>query len=148
MPASRARRAASGPGKSPVMFSTRPRTGAFTWLATVMDFLTTRCETSDGIVTTTVPVSRSTSDAMVTSRSVPGGRSSSSASSSPQFVSARNSRSALASIEPRQVWASAWVSASHVSGVESDGSSRSIDITLTPSDVRGGSTPAGATTRR
>src|SRR3989441_835961 len=148
MPASRASSAASGPDKSPAMFSTRPRTGAFTWLATVMAFLTTRCETSDGIVTTTVPARRSTSAAMVRSRSVPGGRSSSSRSSSPQLVSVRNSRSALASIEPRQVWASSWVTAFHWRGAESDGSSRSMDITLTPIDVRGGSTPPGARTRR
>src|SRR5881296_1696800 len=60
-----------------------------------MAFLTTRCETSDGIVTTMVPARRSTSAASVTSRSVPGGRSSSSRSSSPQFVSVRNSRSAM-----------------------------------------------------
>src|SRR5439155_1249315 len=33
-------------------------------------------------------------------------------------------------------------------GAEADGSSRSIDITLTPSDVRGGSTPPDAKTRR
>src|SRR5438093_1466704 len=148
MPASRASSAASGPDRSPAMFSTRPRTGAFTWLATVMAFLTTRCETSDGIVTTTVPARRSTSAAIVRSRSVPGGRSSSSRSSSPQLVSVRNSRSALASIEPRQVWASSWVTAFHWRGAESDGSSRSMDITLTPSDVRGGSTPPDARTRR
>src|SRR3989449_1006544 len=148
MPASRASSAASGPDKSPAMFSTRPRTGAFTWRATVMAFLTTRCETSDGIVTTTVPARRSTSAAIVRSRSVPGGRSSSSRSSSPQLVSVRNSRSALASIEPRQVWASSWVTAFHWRGAESDGSSRSMDITLTPSDVRGGSTPPDARTRR
>src|SRR2546421_7222187 len=78
-----------------------------------MAFLTTSCETSDGIVTTTVPARRSTSEASVRSRSVPGGRSSSSRSSSPQLVSVRNSRSALASIAPRQVWASSWVTAFH-----------------------------------
>src|SRR3989442_2069208 len=94
MPASAASFAASGPGKSPAMFSIRPRTGVFACWATVIDLRTTSCDTSDGIVTMTVPASTGTSEATVVRRSVPGGRSRTSASSSPQAVSARNSRSA------------------------------------------------------
>ena len=145
-PTSRASASTSGPGKRPAMFSTRPSTGARPCPATVNDFRTTSCETSDGIVTTTVPASTGTSDVTVRSRSVPGGRSISSTSSVPQSVSARNSRSAFASIVPRHVWASSWVGASQVSGAESDGSRRSIDITFTPSALRGGSTPPARTT--
>src|SRR5215470_12021899 len=122
------------------MFSTSPRTGAFVCRATVIDLRTIRCETSDGIVTTIVPANAGTSEATVARRSVPGGRSMISASSSPHAVSAMNSRSAWASIVPRQVCASAWVGASHVRGEASEGSRRSIDMTRTPSAERGGST--------
>jgi hypothetical protein len=108
-----------------------------------MDRRTTSWETSDGIVTTSEPESRGTSDDTVARRSVPGGRSITSASSAPQAVSARNSRSALASTVPRQVWASAWVGACQTSGAASDGSRKSIDITLTPSTLTAGSTPWG-----
>src|SRR5206468_4190974 len=81
--------AASGPGNNPAMFSTRPRIDTFSSRATVIDWRTTSCETSDGIVTMTTPASTGTSETTVASRSVPGGRSMTSASSSPQAVSAR-----------------------------------------------------------
>ena len=130
------------------MFSITPSTGAEPCRATVIDLRTTRLETSEGIVTTTVPESAGSSPVMVARRSVPGGRSTSSTSSAPQSVSARNSRKALASIEPRHVCASAWVGASHVSGVASSASSRSMDMTRTPSAPAGGVTPAGADDER
>src|SRR2546425_9747761 len=43
--------------RSPAMFSTSPSTGAWAWRATVIDFLTTSCETSEEMVTTIVPAS-------------------------------------------------------------------------------------------
>ena len=79
-------------------------------------------------------------------RSVPGGKSTSSRSSVPHSVSARNSRKALASIAPRQVWASAWLGACQASGVASSASSRSMDITRIPSALAGGVTPPAPTT--
>ena len=72
MPVDAASAAASVAGKSPVMFSTSPRIGAPVRAATVIDFLTTRCETSEGIVTITVPESFGTIAATVARRSVPG----------------------------------------------------------------------------
>ena len=130
------------------MFSTRPSTGAFAWAAIVIDLRTTRCATSDGIVTTIVPDSTGSSDATVMRRSVPGGRSSRRTSSAPHAVSVRNSRSALASIAPRHVCDSACVGASHTSGASSEGSSRSMDITRTPSAPSGGATPSAPSTSR
>src|SRR5256885_11227352 len=132
IPPSAASLAASGPGKSPAMFSTSPRTGDFVCAATVIDFRTTRWDTSDGIVTMTIP-SVGTSEAIVRSRSVPGGRSRTSASSVPQFVSARNSRIAFASTVPRQVWASSWTGASHERGVGAAARSRGIRTNFTSS---------------
>ena len=52
------------------MFSTRPRTGARVLAAAVIERRTTSCETSDGIVTTTIPASAGTSEAIVDSRTL------------------------------------------------------------------------------
>src|SRR4029434_10043623 len=57
-----------------VMFSTSPSTGVCKRSrARVIDFNTTRCDTADGMVTTTVPCKSGSKSRMVETRSAPGG---------------------------------------------------------------------------
>jgi len=107
------------------MFSTSPSTGAFACAAMVIDLRTTRCETSDGIVTTIVPDSVGSSEANGDEPVGAGRQVEQQHASAPQAVSARNiAQRRLASMEPRHVCDSACVGASQTSGARRMVSSR------------------------
>jgi len=91
-------------------------------VATVIDFLTVRCDTSVGRVTTTAAPIWGKRLARLEILSVPGARSMRRNSSGPHAVSLRNSRRAAASALARHTKSPSCVEAFHWTGASSPGS--------------------------
>ena len=86
-----------------LMFSIRPRTGAFTWRNIWMPRRTSASATSCGVVTMMPPVSGTCCVSVSCTSPVPGGRSSTRMSSSPHSTLRRNSVMSFVIIGPRQM---------------------------------------------